>query len=207
MTGLRTVLCDDEELILESLSMAAGAFGLDVVATTSDPQQAIALVREHRPDLCLLDAHFPGASGPEIATRMKREVPGTTTIMLTADADTAVWAAYDDRSLGGIISKSLDFDGFHAALLALSQGERVVAGWCRVPRQRTALETESLTGRERDVLAALVRGAATQDIADELDISAHTVRTHVQSVMRKLNVTTRAKATQVAITQRLLEAS
>ncbi len=207
MTGVRTVLCDDEELILESLSMAAGCLGLDVVATTSDPQQAIDLVREHRPDLCLLDAHFPGASGPEIAGRMKREFPETNTIMLTADADTAVWAAYDDQSLGGIISKSLDFDGFHAALLALGQGERVVAGWCRVPRQRSAVETESLTGRERDVLTALVRGATTQDIASSLDISAHTVRTHVQSLMRKLNVTTRAKATQVAITQRLLEAS
>jgi DNA-binding NarL/FixJ family response regulator len=207
MTGLRTVMCDDEELILEALSMAAGAFGLDMVATTSDPQEAIALVRKHRPDLCLLDAHFPGASGPEIATRMKREFPGTTTIMLTADADTAVWAAYDDQSLGGIVNKSLDFDGFHAALLALGQGERVVAGWRRVPRQRISVETELLTVREREVLASLVRGAATPDIALELGISAHTVRTHVQSVMRKLNVTTRAKATQVAIAQRLLEAS
>ena len=207
MTMLRAVLCDDEELILESLALVAEFLGLDVVATTSDPHEAFDLVREHRPDVCLLDAHFPNASGPEIAARIKQHVPETTTIMLTADADATVWAAYDNRDIGGIMNKSLDFSGFRGAVLALSKGERVVAGWCRAPRQRAAPAIESLTHRELDVLAALVRGAATDDIADQLDISRHTVRTHVQSVMRKLNVTTRAKATQVAITRRLLEAS
>jgi DNA-binding NarL/FixJ family response regulator len=206
MTGLRTVLCDDEELVLEALALAAPSFGLHVVGMTSDPHQVLPLVRELRPEVCVLDAHFPSASGPEIAVRMKKEVPATSTIMLTAHADAAVWAAYDDASLCGIVNKNLDFAAFRVAVLALSRGERVVAGWCRVPRQRAVPESESLTGRERDVLAALVRGAATRDIADQLDISTHTVRTHVQSLMRKLDVTTRAKATQVAITQRVLEA-
>lgn len=107
--------------------------------------------------------------------------------------------------MGGVVNKSLDCRTLGLALRALPRGERVVVGWNRVPAQRAAIiEGETLTGRENEVLRALVRGASTSDIALTLDISLHTVRTHIQSVMRKLNVTTRAKATQVAVTRGLV---
>jgi DNA-binding NarL/FixJ family response regulator len=207
VTRLRAVLVDDEEMILEALSLAVEALGVSVVGSTTDPNAALALVRFYQPDVCVLDAHFPDASGPEVAARMRAQTPGTAIIMLTADADFSVWAAYDAEIVGGVVNKALDCASLGAALRALPRGERVVAGWNRAPLQRRpAFDGELLTGRENEVLYALVRGASTSDIASDLDISLHTVRTHVQNVMRKLNVTSRAKATQVAVTRGLVGA-
>lgn len=207
MTRLRAVLVDDEEMILEALSLAVEALGVSVVGSTTDPNAALALVRFYQPDVCVLDAHFPDASGPEVAARMRAQTPGTAIIMLTADADFSVWAAYDAEIVGGVVNKALDCASLGAALRALPRGERVVAGWNRAPLQRRpTFDGELLTGRENEVLHALVRGASTSDIASDLDISLHTVRTHVQNVMRKLNVTSRAKATQVAVTRGLVGA-
>lgn len=208
MSPTRVVLCDDEEMVLEALTMAMEALGVAVVGATPDPVLALSLVRLHQPDVCVLDAHFPEGSGPETAALMHAEAPGTSVIMLTGDADSAVWAAYDSQMLSGIISKTLDCETLRAAIQALSRGERVVAGCNRVPRQRfSPLDTEVLTEREHEVLDALVRGATTRDIAHELTISAHTVRTHIQNLLRKLNVSTRAKATQVALDRGIVRAS
>ena len=74
-------------------------------------------------------------------------------------------------------------------------------------RQAAPFHLETLTEREFDVLDALVRGATTGEIARELTISTHTVRTHIQNLLRKLNVSTRAKATQVALDRGLVRAS
>ena len=208
MSSTRVVLCDDEEMVLEALATAMEALGVIVVGATIDPQAALALVRLFQPDVCVLDAHFPEGSGPETAARMHAEAPGTSIVMLTADADIDVWAAYDNQLLSGIINKTLDCETLHSAIEALSRGERVVAGWNRLPRQPAApFLLEPLTEREVDVLDALVRGATTGEIARELTISTHTVRTHIQNLLRKLNVSTRAKATQVALDRGLVRAS
>jgi two-component system nitrate/nitrite response regulator NarL len=208
MRPLSVVLCDNEEMILDALALLLQAFGVSVVGVTTDPDVAVTLVRLHQPDVCVLDAHFPDASGPDIAVEMNSEAPGTAIMMLTADADATVWAAYEDRAVSGLLSKSLDGRALVAAVESLSRGERLVEGWRRIPCQPGASGgTEELTLREREVLAALVRGAATSDIASDLAISSHTVRTHVQSVLRKLNVSSRAKATQVAVARGLVGVS
>ncbi|MCW2847093.1 MAG: two component transcriptional regulator, LuxR family [Marmoricola sp.] len=205
MTRLRAVLCDDQEMVLEALSLSLEVLGVSVVASTPEPEAALGLVHLYQPDVCVLDAHFRDASGPEVAARMRAQTPGTAIVMLTADADFSVWAAFDAKILGGVVNKSVDCHSLGAAVRALQRGERVVTGWDRMPRQRAAtIEGETLTERENEVLQALVRGASTSDIALDLDISLHTVRTHVQSVMRKLNVSTRAKATQVAVARGLV---
>lgn len=203
MNRLRAVLCDDEAMVLEALSLAVEALGVSVVASTTNPDAVLGLVRLYQPDVCVLDAHFPDASGPEVAARMRAQTPGTAILMLTADANFSVWAAFDAEIVGGVINKGLDCHALGTALRMLTRGERVVAGWNRALRERVAPESETLTERENEVLQALVRGSSTSDIALDLDISLHTVRTHIQNVMRKLNVTTRAKATQVAVVRGL----
>jgi two-component system nitrate/nitrite response regulator NarL len=208
MSSTRVVLCDDEEMVLEALATAMEALGVVVVGATVDPVVALALVRLYQPDVCVLDAHFPDGSGPETAAMMRAEAPGTSIVMLTADADPGVWAAYDNQLLSGIINKTLDCETLHSTIEALSRGERVVAGWNRIPRHPLApSHLETLTERECDVLDALVRGETTDGIALQLTISTHTVRTHIQNLLRKLNVSTRAKATQVALDRGLVRAS
>ena len=135
MSSTRVVLCDDEEMVLEALTTAMEALGVIVVGATADPVAAVALVRLFQPDVCVLDAHFPEGSGPETAARMHAEAPGTSIVMLTADADLDVWAAYDNQLLSGIINKTLDCE-LLSTIEALSRGERVVAGWNRIPGGR-----------------------------------------------------------------------
>ena len=153
MSSTRVVLCDDEEMVLEALTTAMEALGVIVVGATADPVAAVALVRLFQPDVCVLDAHFPEGSGPETAARMHAEAPGTSIVMLTADADLDVWAAYDNQLLSGIINKTLDCETLYSTIEALSRGERVVAGWNRIPRRQAApFYLETLTEREFDVL-------------------------------------------------------
>lgn len=205
MTRLRAVLCDDEEMVLEALSLAVEALGVSVVASTTDPDAVLDLVRFHQPDVCVLDAHFPDASGPEIAAVMRVQTPVTAIVILTGHADYSVWAAYDAEIVGAVVSKSVDCHSLGEALRALPSGGRTVTGWDRVPLQRAAaVEGEALTERESEVLRLLVQGASTHEIAADLQISLHTVRTHVGHVLRKLDVTTRAKATQVAVVRGLV---
>ncbi len=206
MTRLRAVLCDDEDMVLEALSLALEALGVSVVASTTDPEAVLGLVRFHQPDVCVLDAHFPDASGPEVAAVMRVQTPGTAIVILTGHADYSVWAAYDAEIVGAVVNKTVDCHSLGEALRALPSGRRPVTGWDRVPVQRAAVvEGETLTEREREVLHLLVRGASTEDMAADLRISLHTVRTHVGHVLRKLDVTTRAKATQVAVVRGLVE--
>jgi len=210
VSGSRVVLCDDEQMVLEAMTLGVMVLGMDVVGSTTDPEVAVGMVRTHRPHVCVLDAGLPGTSGPQVAERMRQGSPDTMIVMLTAHATDDVWTAYDAGVLHAVINKTLDFASLQKAIGDLRDGARVVAGWRRLPHDRPDtpdLCVEPLTDREREVLAALVRGDGTTDIAATLDISSHTVRSHVQSVMRKLNVTTRAKATNVAVAHGLLEAS
>ncbi len=195
----RTVVADRDSLVLDVFSDALRVHGYVVVATTDQPEAAAALVRLHRPDLCVID---PGPD-PDEAVQVLRELrtawPRTDLVVLAAVLTPGVRALRQEGAVDALVSKTASLRSVTATLDAVLGAPRSrVASRPARPSARHAHDPERLTDRELDVLLALVAGSSNAQAATQLGISPHTVRSHVQSVLRKLGVSTRLKAAALA---------
>jgi DNA-binding NarL/FixJ family response regulator len=203
---MRLMVCDDQWLFATALTAALVRRGHQVV-TTNEPEVLLDEVARHRPDLCLLDVVLGATSGVEVAHRLRRVVPSPAVVLLTGSCDEQVWDAYGSAVLNGIVSKACAFGVLEDAIRRVAAGERVVEGWSAASDRTTDSRAvvESLTGRELEVLRLVVQGLPTQSMASILGVSTHTVRTHVQQVLRKLGVHGRGKVARAAVEAGLVD--
>lgn len=193
------VLCDDHEMFLDALGDALEASGLAVAAATCDPDELPALVTVHRPALVVVDVHLPGTTGVQVAETLRAQDPSLPVVLLTASHESWVRDAFDSGLVDGLVSKESRIHVLEGALRQVLAGERVLVGWQPRPAVRHHSTLDLLTRREREVLELLAVGATTREMAQALDVSANTVRTHVRSVLDKLGVHQRSKAACAAI--------
>ncbi|MFK0117497.1 response regulator [Streptomyces sp. NPDC090994] len=177
---------------------------IEVVAEAGDGAEAVEAVRRHRPDVALLDIRMPRVDGIE-ACRAISAAGGCRTVMLTTfDSDRYVYDALHAGASGFLLKDVRRDDLVHAvrvvargdALLAPSVARRLVEQYTRPatrPR-RTDPRLDLLTARERQTLLLLARGLSNAEIAAELVISDHTVKTHVGNVLAKLGLRDRIQA-------------
>lgn len=197
---MRLVLGDDHQMFLEALVRGLISRGHDVVGFTDTLDDLVELVDVGRPDLCLLDVDFGGRSVLEAAGRIRRERPEVPIVLLSGSAGREVWRAFEAGLVEGIVNKVCDISVVDRTIRRVHAGERVVERFPRpVADRHRAAPTTELSDRENAVVRLLVEGASTEQIARALGVSAHTVRTHVQSVLRKYGVNTRAKAVGHAV--------
>ncbi len=196
---MRLVLCDDHLLFLDALAVTLTERGHHVVAALPGADGVAEAVELGDVDCVILDLNLGGESGLCLAETVRARCPGVPVLLLSASADPAAWAAYDAGVIDGLVSKGCATDVLERAIRKLRVGDRIVEGWLRVPEQRRASTEEPLTDREREVLRLIVDGATTSAISSALGVSNNTVRTHVQNVMRKLQVHHRTMAAQRAI--------
>ncbi len=191
-------------LFLETLSRALLGRGDVVLGASRDPLEAADLVCLHRPDACMLDATEDPA-WLAAAHTMRRRAPDVKLLVLCAESPEPVRRAYIDEVVDAAVERGCTFDQLDAALFRAVLGLRCLSEVARTPALDTG-PTTLLTVRERQVLERLAGGATTCAIAEALDVSPHTVRTHVQTAMRKLEVHGRGKAVSVALARNLVEA-
>jgi two-component system, NarL family, nitrate/nitrite response regulator NarL len=204
------VLCDDHAMFLEALAAALTAWHHDVVGLTTDPALLPALVAERRPDGCLLDVRLGDTSGIELAAQVRAASPGTVVVLLTGAREPEVDAAFDRGLVDGLVSKSCDAVVLDRAVRRALAGERVLEGWAWRPTPSPSASTRLLallTDREREVLLMIAQGASTSAMSAALGVSTNTVRTHVQSVLQKLQVHHRTKAARLAVELGLVAAA
>jgi DNA-binding NarL/FixJ family response regulator len=199
---MRVALCDDHRLFVDSLAHVLEHRGHQVTVRTDNPQVLLDSVRGDPPEICLLDIGFPRASGLCVAAEVRRTVPETRIMVLTGGCTSSVWDAYDRQVVDGLVNKAQSVDAVEDAAGRVARHERVVLGWSRSPAPGRRVGADELTAREREVLALIVKGLSTQTMATQLGVSCNTVRTHVQSVLRKLGVNSRGKAVTVALQNR-----
>lgn len=204
---IRIVVADDHAIVREGLRRVLTTTGFEVVADTGDAEGALAAVAEHKPNVLVLDITMPGGGGWSIIRRVLDEHPATRILMLSVH-DEAEYVIESFR-LGahGYVRKDTTPAELRAAVAAVHAGNSyvspaVAAHLTDAIRARPAEGAgETLTPREREVLALVANGGTTKQVAASLGISPRTVEAHREAVMRKLSIRTVAGLTRYALEQ------
>ncbi len=193
----RVVLADDDVLLREGLASLLERSGLEVVGQAGDAVGLLRLVREHKPDLVIVDIRMPPTQtteGLEAAQQIREELPDTAVVILSAhvevDEATALLAS-GQRSGYLLKSRVIDVEDFIDTLNRILKGAAVVdPGLVQelfaVRRAHDPLD--ALSAREREVLALMAEGRSNAGIARQIWVTEGTVEKHVRSILMKLDV-------------------
>jgi serine/threonine-protein kinase PknK len=193
----RVVLADDDVLLREGLASLLDRSGLEVVGQAGDAAELIEAVKQHRPELAVVDIRMPprhATEGLDAARVIQREFPGTAVVVLSAHVE--VEHAMDLLASGhrtGYLLKSrvTDVTEFIDALRRVVRGGSVVDPALvqeLVTARRANDPLEVLTAREREVLALMAEGRSNAGIGQALWVTEGTVEKHVRSIMMKLQL-------------------
>ncbi|MGB7212834.1 MAG: response regulator transcription factor [Gemmatimonadales bacterium] len=208
--AIKVLVADDHTVVREGIRhILERAAGFSVVAEAANGADALRLAIATQPDVAVLDVSMPGMSGLKVAAELRREVPEARVLILSMyDNSEYVLEAVRAGAHGYILKDSAATD-LRKAIEAVHTGESFfspIIAQKLSEAERGQLDRESktgslmqLTGRERDVLAGIVRGLTNKESAAELGISHRTVETHRESLMRKLRIHTVAGLTKFAL--------
>jgi DNA-binding NarL/FixJ family response regulator len=215
VTKVRVLLVDDHALFREGLGSILNSQPDFIVAgEAADGLEAVVMARKLLPDLVLMDVAMPGCDGVEATVLLKHELPAVVVVMLTMfDEDEKLFEAIKCGAQGYLL-KSIHTDELLALLRGAMQGEAAITpllsnrileefrhlSRCR-PETPPPIEL-ALTARENDVMRLVAGGATDKEIAAELVISIHTVKSHVRSVLTKLHLTHRHDAAHYLVANR-----
>jgi DNA-binding NarL/FixJ family response regulator len=196
---MRVLVVDDHAVVRRGLSDLLTAAGIDVVGALADGELAGEAARDLEPDLVLMDLSMPGLDGIEATRAVLAARPGTKVIVLTSFAEHArIHAALEAGAVGYLLKDAEPEDILKALRDAADGGvplsPRAAAALLPGNRPASNATADSLTARERDVLALVATGLPNKSIARRLDISEKTVKAHLTRVFTVLGVTDRTSA-------------
>jgi len=212
----RVFIVDDHGLFRSGVRSELGD-EVDVVGEADDVEPAIALIAETQPDVVLLDVHLPGGGGQAVVTAIKDAHPQVRFLALSASDAPEDVIAVVRAGARGYVTKTISGAELVDAVHRVAAGDAVfsprLAGFVLDAFAATAPadggrlsfdpELDQLTSREREVLRLIARVYTYKEIARELYISTKTVESHVSSVLRKLQLSTRHQLTRWAAERRL----
>ncbi|MCY0948725.1 response regulator [Streptomyces sp. H27-S2] len=203
---LRVLVADDQELVRAGFAMILDAQSdIHVVAEAADGAEAIRAVRDHTPDVALLDIRMPGTDGLTATAEICATSATRVIILTTFDLDAYVFEALRAGASGFLLKDVRRDDLAHAvrvvaggeSLLSPSITRKLITHCTSAPTAVSLLPDPrlgSLTARETETLRLLARGLTNPEIAATMVISEHTVKTHVSSILAKLGLRDRIQA-------------
>jgi DNA-binding NarL/FixJ family response regulator len=204
--SIKVVIADDQALVRGGFRMILDARGdIEVAGEAADGTEAIALVAEHEPDVVLMDVRMPNVDGIEATRRIVASgSPARLIILTTHDVDEYVFAALRAGASGFLLKDVRPPDLVEAirvvargdALLAASVTRRLLDRFAAVlpDDAATSADLDELTERELEVLRLVALALSNSEIAARLVLTEATVKTHVSSVLRKLDLRDRVQA-------------
>jgi two-component system, NarL family, response regulator LiaR len=206
---IRLLLVDDHAVVRQGLRMFLSLDpDFEIVGEATDGNAALKLARELQPDVVLMDLLMPGMDGIEATGILRREMPDIEVIALTSVLeDSSVVGAIRAGAIGYLL-KDTEANELIRAIKAAAGGQVQLSpqAAARLMREVRAPESpEALTERETEVLRLLAQGQSNKEIARDLSIGEKTVKTHVSSILGKLNVSSRTQAALYAVRIGLVE--
>ncbi|MEU7761690.1 response regulator transcription factor [Micromonospora aurantiaca (nom. illeg.)] len=216
---IRVLIADDQALLRGSFRLLVDSTpGLTTVGEAGTGVEAVALAAEHRPDVVLMDVRMPEMDGIEATRRIcgDRAIAGTRVVILTTfDLDEYVYGALR-AGASGFLLKDTPPAELLAGIRVVAAGEgllaptvtrRLIDEFARRPEPARPLprRLDGVTEREREVLMLIGRGLSNAELAEQLNLSRATVKTHVGRLLTKLAVRDRAQLVIVAYETGLVE--
>jgi two-component system, NarL family, response regulator DesR len=187
---IRIVIAEDQQMMLGALgSLLNLEEDMEVVGKSSNGEEAISLVHELNPDICIMDIEMPKKSGLDAAEELKNQ--GCKFIILTTFARTGYFQRAIKAGVSGYLLKDSPSEELAKTIRSVMSGKRVYA-----PELMDDFygEENPLTEREKEVLELVADGKNTNEIADELRIKSGTVRNYISTILDKLEVKNRIEA-------------
>jgi DNA-binding NarL/FixJ family response regulator len=202
---IRVLIVDDHAMFRAGVRAEIGD-SVDVVAEAADVDTAVSAVQQHQPDVVLLDVHLPGGGGVEVMRRAQRPDVRYLALSVSDAAEDVIGTIRGGAR--GYVTKTITGDELVAAIGRVAEGDAVfsprLAGFVldafagQIEVAAVDEDLDRLTERERDVMRLIARGYAYKEVAKELFISIKTVETHMSSVLRKLQLSSRHELTKWA---------
>lgn len=216
---IKIMLVDDHTLVREGFAkMLELEPDFEVVGQAADCDEACKLVRKLNPEIILMDIRLPGVTGIEATKKIKEEFPKVEVIILSMyDEDEYIFEAIK-AGASGYVLKDISKEDLVRAIRVVHSGEsliqpalakKVLKEFAHLAKETTQAQAKAtireLSERELDVLRLVAEGHANKQIADSLLISETTVKAHLRSIFRKLEVSDRAQAVAYAMRKGLVE--
>ena len=205
---IRALIVDDHPVTREGLRTALELFddAVVVVGEASSGEEAVERARELSPDVVFMDVRMPGMDGIEATRRIRQAAPDTKVILITIDESRGAISDAIQAGVSGYLLKDASPDALIDAARNAVEGNAVI----HPQLTKTFIEevrmadpdaprTAPLSKREREILQKVADGATTRQVATELGISPHTVKTHLERIFEKLSANDRAQAVAIAI--------
>jgi DNA-binding NarL/FixJ family response regulator len=208
----RVVLVDDHAMFRSGVRAELGE-RVEVVGEAGSVAEAVPLIKQLDPDVVLLDVHLPDGGGEAVIAGVAPERPGVRFLALSVSDAAEDVIGVIRAGARGYVTKTISGDDLADAVRRVRDGDAVfsprLAGFVldafrAGERVHGDAELEELTGREREVLQLIARGYRYKEIAARLHLSVKTVEGHVSSVLRKLQLSSRAELTHWAAERRLI---
>jgi NarL family two-component system response regulator LiaR len=197
---LKLLLVDDHTVFREGIGALLEMEGdIQVVGGASRGEEALRLAADLQPDVVLLDIAMPDMNGIEICRRLKRSLPNTAVLVLSASDNEEEVTAALTAGASGYVVKTIDHQRLVEGIRAIARGEMLLSptvaakvvrqlARTRQEKEREADALQALTPREREVFRLVAQGCTNAEIAERLVLSEKTVKTHVRNISNKLNL-------------------
>lgn len=212
MTPIKIMIVDDHSMIREGLKQLLELEGdITVIGEAGDGLECIKLLEEVEPDVMLLDINMPNMNGLQVLEQLKRDKKKVKILILTIHNEIEYLFKAVDIGVNGYVLKDSDSAVLKEAITEINNGETYIQPSLtpllkeKMNRPRRSIRDNVLTKRELQVLELLGEGLYNKEIAERLYISEKTVKNHVSSIFKKINVTDRTQAVVYAIRNNIID--
>lgn len=211
--AIKIMITDDHSMIREGLKNLLELDGdIEVIAEAVDGEDCLDKLLTVTPDVLLLDINMPKMNGLEVLKKLKERKSKVKVLVLTVHNETEYLMKAVEIGINGYVLKDSESAELKKAICAINDGENYIQPSLipslnskMIEKNEDEIKIESLTERELQVLKELAIGKFNRDIAKEMEVSERTVKNHISSIFKKLDVTDRTQAAVFAIKNDLIK--